>query len=61
MNNTPWPSFPSAKNTQDTVINVEMLCKLGVLERQQASEGASPSFNVPNKNKTIFFLAIFRK
>jgi hypothetical protein len=36
---------------------VERLCKLGVLERQPASECAFPSFIIPNKNKTICFLS----
>jgi hypothetical protein len=31
MNNTPWPSFPSVKDTQDTLTKkVERLCILGV-------------------------------
>jgi hypothetical protein len=38
MNNTPWPSFPSIKDTQDTLtLKVERLCILGVLKQQQAS------------------------
>jgi hypothetical protein len=63
MNNTtPWPSFPSAKNTQATLIKeVKRWCKLGVLKQQQASKGASPSFKEPNKNKTVCFIAIFGK
>jgi hypothetical protein len=61
MNNTtPWPSFPSAKNAQDTLIKeVERLCKLGILKQQQASKGALPSFKVPNKNKTECFFSNF--
>jgi hypothetical protein len=64
VNNTPWPSFSSIKDTQDTLTKkVEWLCLciLGVLEQQQASHLASPSFIVPNKNKTYDFLAIFGK
>jgi hypothetical protein len=38
---------------------VERLCKLGVLERQQASEWASPLFITPMKNRTICFLSGF--
>jgi hypothetical protein len=38
---------------------VERLCKLGVLERQPASEWASPSFIIPKKNRTIHFLRNF--
>jgi hypothetical protein len=38
-NTTLWPNFPSAKNTQDTLIQKnERLCKLGVLKQQQASK-----------------------
>jgi hypothetical protein len=50
MNNTPWLSFPSAKNTKDTLIKFKRLCKLGVLKQQQASKEALPSFNEPKKN-----------
>jgi hypothetical protein len=32
------------------------LCKLGVLERQPASEWALPSFIIPKKDKTACFL-----
>ncbi len=38
---------------------VERLCKLGVLERQPASEWTSPSFIIPKKDKTVFFLSDF--
>jgi hypothetical protein len=59
-NMTPWPNFPSTKNTQDTLIKeVERLCKLGVLKRQQVPKGVSPSFKVPNKNNTVCFLSNF--
>jgi hypothetical protein len=34
---------------------VARLCKLGVLERQPASEWASPLFIIPKKNKTLHF------
>ncbi len=62
MKNTPWPSFPIVKDTQDTLTNkVERLCLLGVLKQQQASNWASPSFIVPNKIKPYDFLAIFGK
>jgi hypothetical protein len=35
------------------------LCKLGVLERQPASEWALPSFIKPKKDKTVRFLSEF--
>jgi hypothetical protein len=34
---------------------VERLCKLGVLERQPASEWALPSFIIPKKDQTVCF------
>ncbi len=53
-NTTPWSSFSSAINTQDTLIKeVERMCKLGVLKQQQVSIGALPSFIVPNKNNML--------
>jgi hypothetical protein len=45
---------------KDTIIEeVEMLCKLGVLERQPASKRALPSFIIPKKDKTVRFLSDF--
>ncbi len=45
---------------KETIIKeVERLCQLGVLERQHASEWASPSFIIPKKDKTICFLSDF--
>jgi hypothetical protein len=38
---------------------VERLCKLGVLERQPASEWALPSFIIPKKDRTVCFLSDF--
>jgi hypothetical protein len=38
---------------------VERLCELGVLERQPASEWASPSFIIPKKDKTVCLLSDF--
>jgi hypothetical protein len=35
------------------------LCKLGVLERQPASEWALPSFIIPKKDTTLCFLSDF--
>jgi hypothetical protein len=40
---------------------VERLCKLGVLERQPASEWALPSFIIPKKDRTVCFLSDFRE
>jgi hypothetical protein len=36
---------------------VERLCKLGVLERQLASEWALPSLIIPKKDRTVCFLS----
>jgi hypothetical protein len=53
-------AFPLPKIKKDIIIKeVERLCKLGVLERQPASEWALPSFIVPKKDKTIHFLSNF--
>jgi hypothetical protein len=38
---------------------VERLVKLGVLEKQIASEWASPLFIIPKKNRTLRFLSNF--
>ncbi len=46
MDNTPWLSFPSVKDTQDTLTyKVKRLCILGVMKQQQASTSSI----VPNK------------
>jgi hypothetical protein len=53
-------AFPVPKIHKDTIINkVERLCKLGVLERQPASEWALPSFIIPKKDRTVRFLSNF--
>jgi hypothetical protein len=53
-------AFPVPKIHNDTIIKeMERLCKLGVLERQPASEWASLSFIIPKINKTVRFLSNF--
>jgi hypothetical protein len=53
-------AFPVPKIHKDTIMKeVERLCKLGVLERQHASEWASPFFIIPKKDKTIYFVSDF--
>jgi hypothetical protein len=53
-------AFPVPKIHKDIIMRgVERLCKLGVLERQSASEWALPPFIVPKKDKTICFLSDF--
>jgi hypothetical protein len=50
------------KSTKETIIKeVERLCQLGALERQSASEWASPSFIIPKKDKTVCFLSDFQE
>ncbi len=53
-------AFPVPKVHKETIIKeVERLCQLGVLERQPASEWALPSFIIPKKEKTVWFLLDF--
>ncbi len=53
-------AFPVPKIHKDTLNKeVERLVELGVLERQPASEQASPSFIIPKKNRTVRFLSNF--
>ncbi len=50
-------AFPVPKVHKETIIKeVERLWELGVLERQPASELASPSFIIPKKDQTVCFL-----
>ncbi len=52
--------FPVPQVRKETIIKeVERLCKLGVLERQPASELALPSFIIPKKDRTVCFLSDF--
>jgi hypothetical protein len=47
-------TFSVPKIHKDTIMKeVERLCKLGVLERQPASECALPSFIIPKKDKPV--------
>jgi hypothetical protein len=47
---------------KDTIMKeMERLCKLGVLERQPASEWALPSFIIPKKDRTVCFLSDFQE
>jgi hypothetical protein len=53
-------AFPVPKIQKDILIKeVERLVKLGVLERQPASEWASPLFIISKKNRTVRFLSNF--
>ncbi len=53
-------AFSVPKIHKETLIKeVDRLVKLGVLERQPASEWASPLFIIPKKNGTVHFLSNF--
>ncbi len=53
-------AFPVPKIHKDSIIKeVDRLCKLGVLERQPASEWALASFIIPKKDRTVCFLSDF--
>ncbi len=53
-------AFPVPNIHKDTLIKeVERLVKLGVLERQPASEWASRLFIIPEKNRTVRFFSTF--
>jgi hypothetical protein len=53
-------AFSVPKIHKDAIIKeVERLCKLGLLERQPASEWALPSFIIPKKDRTVCFLSNF--
>jgi hypothetical protein len=55
-------AFPVPKRHKDTLIKeVESLVKRGVLERQPASEWASPLFIILKKNRTVCFLSNFQE
>jgi hypothetical protein len=56
-------AIPVPEIHKDTIMNkVEGMCKLGVLERQPASEWDLPSFIViPKKDRTIHFLTDFQE
>ena len=40
---------------------IERLCKLGVLEKCNASEWGAPTFIIPKKNGTVRFISDFRE
>ena len=40
---------------------VERLCKIGVLKRQEESEWGPPAFMIPKSNKTVRFMSAFRE
>ena len=53
-------SIPQAYEAQLRV-EVERLCRIGVLKKVNHSEWASPTFVIPKKDKTIRFISDFRE
>lgn len=55
-------AFPIPQIHEQTVRKeVDRLCKLGVLKKQNNSEYAAPTFIIPKKNQTVRFISDFRK
>ena len=44
-----------------TKIEVDRLCRIGVLKRVNRSEWAAPTFVIPKKDKTVRFISDFRE
>ena len=54
--------FPIPKVHEQTLrVEVERLCKLGVLKRVNRSEWAAPTFVIPKKDGTVRFISDFRE
>jgi hypothetical protein len=54
--------FPIPRVHVDTLrVEVERLCKLGVLKRVNHSEWGAPTFVIPKKDKTVRFISDFRQ
>jgi hypothetical protein len=55
-------SFPIPKVYEATLkMEVERLCKLGVLKWVNCSEWAAPTFIIPKKDSTVHFISNFRE
>ena len=55
-------AFPIPRVHVDTLkVEVERLCKLGVLKRVNRSQWAAPTFVIPKKDKTVRFISDFRE
>jgi hypothetical protein len=55
-------AYPIPKAYEDTLkIEVERLCKVGVLKAVNRSEWAAPTFIVPKSDKTVCFISDFRE
>jgi Reverse transcriptase (RNA-dependent DNA polymerase)/Retroviral aspartyl protease len=54
--------YPIPKAYEDTLkLEVERLCKIGVLKRINHSEWGSPTFIIPKKDKTVRFISDFHE
>ena len=61
---TPFASRPYAvpvKNKATLILEINRLCKLGVLRKVNRSEWQSPSSIIPKKDQTVRFITDFRK
>ena len=55
-------AYPIPKSYEKTLrMEVERLCKVGVLKKVNRSEWAAPTFIVPKKDKTVRFITDFRE
>jgi len=55
-------AYPIPKAYEDTLkLEVERLCKVGVLKKVNRSEWAAPTFIIPKKDQTVRFISDFRE
>jgi hypothetical protein len=55
-------AFPIPKAFTDTLkVEVDRLCKSGVLKRVNRSEWAAPTFIIPKKDGSVRFISDFRE
>ena len=55
-------AFPIPKVHEETLkLELQRLCKIGVLRRVNNSEWAAPTFIVPKKDGTVHFISDFRE
>ena len=55
-------AYPISKSLETKVkIEIQRLCKLGVLKKVNHSQWAAPNFVIPKKDETIRFISDFRE
>ena len=55
-------AYPVPKLYEETLkLEVDRLCKIGVLKKVNRSEWAAPTFIIPKKDKTVRFISDFRE